>query len=66
MLLVSHSFAWPQHINSCKKLFTRTHSASLKICIEKRCNNQIMITFINSGSETRIYKIFSDNKPDGW
>ena len=34
-------------------------------CIIERCYNWPMMSFIQSGRETRIYRTFSDNKLDG-
>ena len=62
---------YQQHIQQKRLDVNRAHPAQLKETaeeilkfVQKRCNNWPIMSFIQSGSETRIYRISSDNKLD--
>ena len=67
------AFRYSNSIFSRKRLdVNKGHPASLKEAaeeilkfVQKRCNNWPMMCFLQSGSETRIYRIFSNNKLGG-
>ena len=51
-----------EHIQHCLKKLQKTFRNLFK----KRCNYWALMSFIHSGSETRIYRISSNKKCDGW
>ena len=51
-------------VRNIQRSYKKKHRTFLNLYGE-RCNNWPMMSFIQSGSETRIYRIFSDNKLDG-